>query len=406
MKKSVHLKNYFVAIFIVFFQFAFADNGPESYLVFDNVADKVYALVTIDSLINGAQVANIDDNGNGVGYSIALQPKVTVPGLLKASSHEAYAVFKIGFYNKGNDAPVNLQTVNATALDIDGNATLKEFAEINMDGGSATYMSTTPDISVISILSGLKYRADNILGIERDGIDTSAFANMFTATKSNVNTFKIKYGATSLQTGSTTRQFSLYMDGFQYPDQIKLPVKLIDFTARYTKPNVVLEWSTAQEHNFSHFIVEHSTDGQDFTQTALVFGVGESDSKINYSYTDKDMKGRGGIIYYRLKEVDIDGAFKYSNIRIVRLDEENTSITLTTFPNPATTDLRITLPSPWQNKQVHIDLYSASGQLMNTFNISKSSQTESISVAPLQRGIYFIQARCGEDIAKQQFLKN
>ena len=59
---------------------------------------------------------------------------------------------------------VNLQTVGATALDIDGNATLKEFAEIDMGGGNATYMSTTPDISVISILSGIKLQGGRCFG--------------------------------------------------------------------------------------------------------------------------------------------------------------------------------------------------------------------------------------------------
>ena len=202
---------------------------------------------------------------------------------------------------------------------------------------------------------------------------------MFTVTKGNIFSFKIKYGATSLQTGSSTRQFSLYMQGFQYPNQITLPVKLLDFTANYTNPNALLNWSTGQEHNFSHFIIERSTDGENFSQVALVFGAGESDSKINYSYNDKDLKSRGGIIYYRLKQVDVDGKFNYSSVRIIRLGDEKTSITLTTFPNPVATDLRITLPSSWQNKHLQIDLYNVSGQLVNAQDIANSSQTESIS---------------------------
>ena len=176
-----------------------------------------------------------------------------------------------------------------------------------------------------------------------------------------------------------TRQFSLYMQGFQYPNQVTLPVKLLDFTANYMKPNALLNWSTSQEHNFSHFIIERSTDGENFSQVALVFGAGESDSKINYSYNDKDLKSRGGIIYYRLKQVDVDGKFSYSSVRIIRLGDEKTSITLTTFPNPVATDLRITLPSSWQNKHLQIDLYNVSGQLVNAQDIANSSQTESIS---------------------------
>src|SRR6185295_8800161 len=115
---------------------------------FDNVMPNVYALVSIDSLVNGATVAIFDDNSAGVGYTDAFQPQVTVPGILGGLLHEAYALFKITFYSTSTNDVINLQTVSATALDIDGSATLKEFAEINMSGGNATYMSTTPDISV------------------------------------------------------------------------------------------------------------------------------------------------------------------------------------------------------------------------------------------------------------------
>ena len=167
-----------------------------------------------------------------------------------------------------------------------------------------------------------------------------------------------------------------------------------------------MNWSTGQEHNFSHFIIERSTDGENFSQVALVFGAGESDSKINYSYNDKDLKSRGGIIYYRLKQVDVDGKFSYSSVRIIRLGDEKTSITLTTFPNPVATDLRITLPSSWQNKHLQIDLYNVSGQLVNAQDIANSSQTESIPVASLQKGIYFVQVRNGDETAKQRIVKN
>ena len=56
----------------------------------------------------------------------------------------------------------------------------------------------------------------------------------------------VKYGATNLQTGSSTRQFSLYMHGIQYPNQITLPVKLLDFTANFMKPNALLNGTPAR----------------------------------------------------------------------------------------------------------------------------------------------------------------
>jgi len=206
--------------------------------------------------------------------------------------------------------------------------------------------------------------------------------------------------------GATQRLFSLYAKSFDYPHPITLPVKLLDFTANYLKPNALLNWSTSQEHNFNYFLLERSSDGQNFSQVAFVFGAGESERKMDYSYNDKDLKSHGGIIYYRLKQVDVDGKFNYSSVRIIRLGDEKTSIILTTFPNPVATDLRITLPASWQNKHVQIDLYNVNGQRVSSQDIASSSQTESISVESLQRGIYFVQVRNGDETAKQRIVKN
>ena len=81
------------------------------------------------------------------------------------------------------------------------------------------------------------YRADNISGVEKDGIITTAMGNMFTVSKSDVSSFTVKYGATSTSSSNSSRQYSLYMKGFQYPNQIMLPLKLISFTATIDNNN-------------------------------------------------------------------------------------------------------------------------------------------------------------------------
>ena len=79
----------------------------------------------------GLLSANIDDNSFGTGYAFAFQPKVASGNLVGKS----YAVFTISFVKTGTVTPVSLQSINATPLDLDGNATLKEFAEIGMRRG-------------------------------------------------------------------------------------------------------------------------------------------------------------------------------------------------------------------------------------------------------------------------------
>jgi hypothetical protein len=375
---------------------------------FPNAVPYGYAMVTIDSLVNGATVGSIDDNTAGTGYLDALQPTVTIPGSDEDDGdamHEAYAVFKIDLYYNSNNIPYTLDIAQGTALDIDGNANLKELAEINMGGGLVSYMSTTLDIVVTNIL-GLKFRGDNIAGIERPGIDTSALGNMFTVTKSGVTSFKVKFGAKSTLTTSATRQFSLYMKGFNYPSQITLPVKLLDFEAKYTKPDVSLTWRSSQEINFNYYLLEHSSDGNTYSTTCLVFGAGVNGMGAAYNYRDKSVEGRSGIIYYRLKMVDNDGRMTYSPVKIVRLNQDENKPSLVAYPNPVSNELKIMMPAAWVKRAVQIDLFNVSGQKLKSYVSSNAGAIEFFNTSDLRPGVYFLQASCGIEIARQQIVKN
>ena len=186
---------------------------------------------------------------------------------------------------------------------------------------------------------------------------------------------------------------------------IPLPVKLLNFDAKYNKPNVTLNWSTAMEKNFSHFEIEYSTDGNNFNELAVIFGAGESNSKKDYSYVDKSVAGRNGLVYYRLKSVDIDGKATYSSVRIIRLGEEKQGIALTTYPNPVTSELRVTIPTNWQNKKVIYEVFNSVGQVSKKSETASSSQTENLNVSVLAPGFYIVRVTCENQIAQQKIIK-
>jgi hypothetical protein len=184
-----------------------------------------------------------------------------------------------------------------------------------------------------------------------------------------------------------------------------LPIKLLSFDAKYNKPNVTLNWSTAMEKNFSHFEIEYSTDGSNFNELAVIFGAGESDSKKDYSYVDKTVAERGGLVYYRLKSVDIDGKATYSSVRIIRLGEEKQGIALTTYPNPVTSEVRVTIPTNWQNKKVIYEVFNSMGQVSKKSETVSSSQTENLNVSALAPGFYIVRVTCESQIAQQKIVK-
>lgn len=371
--------------------------------LFEDVRPGVDARLKIEDLVGGAKVIKIDDNSGGLGYKDALQPEIQSGNVIGSS----YAVFKVSFYKADTQIPEYLQQVNATALDIDGNLNLKEFAEIKMgDGAIAKYMSNTLDISLLNLLLG-KFKASNILGIERDGIDTLAWSNMFTASNNGISSFTMNYGTNTLLPSRDNRQFSMYMKGFSYPNQVTLPVDIISFNANLegtTKVN--LKWVTSAEKNVSHFVVERSFDGKEFSDAGVVFAVGNSQDLQTYVFADKIKAAVNSVVYYRIKTVNIDAKNQLSIIRVIRIDKENdTKLAVTTYPNPATSDLRITVPAKWQNKKVSYELIANNGRLTLRTESGNSSQTETINVSNLTAGVYMVRVTCNGETAMQKIVK-
>ena len=121
---------------------------------------------------------------------------------------------------------------------------------------------------------------------------------------------------------------------------ITLPVKLTSFEAKASTGLVTLNWATATEENNQYFEVERSQDGKNFTAIGRVSGKGTTQQAQQYRF--QDVKPLKGTLYYRLKQVDLDGTSELSFMRAV------TGITaaapkLAVYPNPVIADLHIEL---------------------------------------------------------------
>jgi hypothetical protein len=181
---------------------------------------------------------------------------------------------------------------------------------------------------------------------------------------------------------------------------------LTSFTAKpVDNKKVLLSWSTAQEKNSSHFTIEKSLNGKDFSDAGILFTMGNSELPQQYSFTNELRSGEKGLIYYRLKMVDLDGKSQHSAIKVVRVGEEKSNVSVQVYPNPVANDLRITLPASWLDKKVAIDIYSTNGVLVKKFVTNNASQTETINVRALQPGSYLVRSTAGSEIASQQIIK-
>ncbi len=185
-----------------------------------------------------------------------------------------------------------------------------------------------------------------------------------------------------------------------------LPVKMISFNAMLNNNKVDLKWVTASEMNSSHFVIEKSTDGNIFSDIGMVFSFGTTTEQKNYQYTDNISTSNSTVIYYRLRQVDIDGKFEYSTTRIIRIGKQTeNNITILAYPNPVTNELRVTVPNNWQGKKITYTLVNANGQVAKKSENNNGGQTEIVNVTTLAPGLYIMKATCGNETAQQKIVK-
>jgi dienelactone hydrolase len=190
-------------------------------------------------------------------------------------------------------------------------------------------------------------------------------------------------------TGITKRRSCL-----PFPTCGVVPVKLIGFSGKTNDQINNLYWNTASEENFSHFEVERSNDGSTYNSFARVNSKGSFGRGATYSLIDA--YPFAGYSFYRLKMIDKDGSFSYSDI--VRLETSRKSVALTMlYPNPVKDQLNIQIQSD-KSQSLSVSLTDMSGKLImsNTLNVSTGLNNRMLNLNQLASGIYLLQYKNAE----------
>jgi hypothetical protein len=166
---------------------------------------------------------------------------------------------------------------------------------------------------------------------------------------------------------------------------ISLPLKMGDFTAVKNARGITLDWETLSEQNTGYFNIEKSANGTDFTTIGKVDAKGNSATKQQYTYTD--ITAAAPINYYRLKLVDIDNKFTYSNRIAVKTNDQLMAIEV--FPNPASAVLQVQVPSK-QKETASMFIADASGKIVysKSIQLNEGNNATIIPVTQLASGIY------------------
>ena len=208
-----------------------------------------------------------------------------------------------------------------------------------------------------------------------------------------------KTGATlitpsAIDGGNNTVTFTVdFTDGQYYTlgstEIAALPVTLLFFEANARdNERVVLDWATAEENGNAFFSIERSADGRNFEAIAALDGQGNSQAIVNYSYTDLNpLEGRS---FYRLRQVDTNGEFDFSEIRSIQIQRTVEEVTFKAYPNPVTLGDELHLQYRTSHEQeVMIDVVSLNGVSMwsSEVTLQPGTQTLRLPTSRLSRGL-------------------
>jgi hypothetical protein len=161
-----------------------------------------------------------------------------------------------------------------------------------------------------------------------------------------------------------------------------LPVELIRFESYFDSDGVLLSWASASELNSDYYSIERSEDGKTFYEIGQVMGNGTSNTIQEYEYKDK-LTFKSNFEYYRLKQVDYDGAYEYSVI-LVEFFEDALTKSYEIYPNPATSIIKMSSSRPFPNMQ----MINSKGQTLAI--LSEENSVTNFDISDYPSGTYYL----------------
>jgi hypothetical protein len=399
------------------------DLQPGAVYLFQDV---VTSPQTLDALIkieadSNAHVSVLDNNSPNPNR---FQPRVATDGTW-TNSNNGWVQFSITFIKDNsyqeNDPNTDADDVyTAQALsglryqhyDVDGFANgsgyFRETGAIT--GAAGVYVNTPTNISDGGYYTAGGYTWRKMLGQigEHTGISSDLDVT-FTGTFNAVSVIRFRLGFDFVKGsgGSVTadREYATEFNCVSYPQQATLPVSLVSFSGSYRNQVTSLNWETENELNFDHFEIERSNAGGAYATVGFKNASAAGFSRQSYQFPDDLSAIAGNVFYYRLKMVDKDGQYKYSQVIMIR--KESKAINgIALNPNPVVNGMATVRFTSASNNVVNFQIVDMTGKVVLKQQERVYGGNNSISInnlGRLQPGFYVLQMANGEETTSIKF---
>lgn len=181
------------------------------------------------------------------------------------------------------------------------------------------------------------------------------------------------------------------------------PLEWVGVDAVWEETNARINWATFAEENTDYFEVERSTEGQNFEVIGQLPARGSIDTETSYSFLDQEA-GRYDEIYYRIRQVDLNGAFTMSD-QMVLMSNELDAINMRLGPNPTSGPLNITLEGALLSEVGMLQLVDLGGRILQEENLAPGQETLNLNLSHLPAGVYIVRYTSGDYVLAKRIHK-
>jgi len=373
---------------------------------------------------NVTRVASFDVNGAGNNTSLGFVRLGMGPdGTGWILAGDGTTLFLAKFISNGVN-PVTVTIEDASVNLVGGAVSTFQNGDLCISGSGTIYALANDGNGVTQIFIGAPAGANTTLTKRWDlvtpgggnfsgtvnGVAFDVLGSIYISTGAGL--YYINQNTANGPAGTVQCSLVVAMTGLQdlasnvFPAQSTLPVTLLNFSAAYRNGVTVLNWETENEVNFSHYEVERKTEsGADYIIVDSKQANGNA-GRSAYTSSDNISSLTDGVVYYRLRMVDVDGKFKYSNVIMVR-KEKKTITGISLSPNPVISTANATVRfEAASNAVVSLRVMDMAGRQVLSQQNNVTGGTNSIQVNNLNRlqpGLYIIQLVNGNELSSFKF---